>query len=99
MPSKKDPVGFRLIDLAPEAVRGAPWSPQSTDSATATAAIALVIALMRALRDRGVLSPGELDDILSEAIGRSRELPQRAGFLDVVQKVRADLEREDADVE
>jgi len=99
MPSKKEPASFRLIELAAEAARGARWSPQSSDAATAAAAVALLIALMRALRDRGMLSPAELDDILSEAIGRSRELPQRAAFLDVVQKVSADLEREDADVE
>ncbi len=57
--------------------------------------MALAIALLRALRDRGVLSAGEIDDILSEAGGRFTRGPEGTAFSDVIGWVRADLGRTD----
>jgi hypothetical protein len=70
------------------------WSPGSADPATASAALALAIALLRALKDRGVLAPGELDDILAEAGGRLMHQP---AALKLLNTVRDDLERKDED--
>jgi hypothetical protein len=70
------------------------WSLSSSDPATASAALALALALLRALKDRGVLAPGELDDILAEARGRLVNDPSALWLLNAV---RDDLERKDED--
>ena len=44
-----------------------PWSPRREDPVAASMALALAIELMRALRDRGLLSGADLDDLLAEA--------------------------------
>jgi hypothetical protein len=70
-----------------------PWEPNKADAAAASAALALTIALLRALRDRGVLSQGEIDDLLSEASGRLSRT-QSSGL---VERVRASLELKETD--
>jgi hypothetical protein len=70
------------------------WSPSRSDPATASAALALAIALLRALKDRGVLAADELEDILAEAGGR---LVSDATALWLLNAVRGDLERKDED--
>ena len=64
-------------------------NPRSPD-VEAASALALVVALLRALRDRGTLSRAELDDVLTETAGR---LDGKASYL--IETVRADLERTD----
>jgi hypothetical protein len=56
------------------------WSPgdplgASAWSAThaASAALAVSVALLRALRDRGLLTEGEIDDLFGEAAERLRD--------------------------
>ena len=58
------------------------WAPGTGDplaasaaSATqaASAAIAVSVALLRALRDRGLLSAGEIDDLFGDAADRLRD--------------------------
>jgi|GraSoi_2013_40cm_1033754.scaffolds.fasta_scaffold42881_3 hypothetical protein len=46
---------------------GPAWTPNPEDPATASAALAVTVALLRALRDRGLLSAGEIDDLFGEA--------------------------------
>ena len=70
------------------------WTPSRSDPAAASAALALAIALLRALKDRGVLAAGELEDILAEAGGRFVNDPAALWLLDAV---RGDLERRDED--
>jgi len=41
-------------------------------SVTSATALAVTVALLRALRDRGLLSDGELDDLFGEAAGHLR---------------------------
>jgi hypothetical protein len=96
--AKRDPKRSRLIEFAALTIRGhSPWSPSSSNPATASAAVALTIALSRALRDRGVLSSVEMDDILSEASGRFTRGSEATAFLYVIEQIRADLERADAE--
>ena len=47
--------------------------PNPKDPATASAALAVTVALLRALRDRGLLSEGEIDDLFGEAADRLRD--------------------------
>jgi len=70
------------------------WSPGRSDPAPASAALALAIALLRALKDRGVLAANELEDILAEAGGRLVNDPTALWLLNAV---RGDLERKDED--
>jgi hypothetical protein len=70
------------------------WSPGRSDPAAASAALALAIALLRALKDRGVLAVDELEDILAEAGGRFVNDPIALWLLNAV---RGDLERKDED--
>lgn len=55
------------------------WSPGRPDPAAASAALALAIALLRALKDRGVLAADELEDVLAEAGGASSTTRLRCG--------------------
>jgi hypothetical protein len=84
---------LRALDITAMAKRRSAirWYPNVSDPASASAALALTIALLRALRDRGVLSRAEVDDILSEAARRS----EHGKIAPLVQQVRADLERAD----
>jgi hypothetical protein len=58
------------IDLA-KIVRGVgpAWEPNPEDPAAVKTALAVTVALLRALRDRGLLSEGEIDDLFGEAAG------------------------------
>lgn len=76
-----------VIEIPPEAV---PWEPNKADAAAASTALALAIALLRALRDRGVLSKGEIDDLLNEASGKLTQAAPR-----LIGRVRASLEAKD----
>jgi hypothetical protein len=56
----------------------------------AAVALAFVVALLRALRDRGTLSRAEVDDVLNDVQDR---VAGKSSYL--VESVRRDLERED----
>lgn len=75
-----------VIDLP---ARDVPWRPDAADAATASAALALTIALLRGLRDRGVLSKSEIEDLLADA---SDQLARTGSGL--IGRVRASLERD-----
>ena len=68
--------------------RDVPWQPNKADAAAASTALALTIALLRGLRDRGVLSEGEIDDLLCEASDRLTSTG--SGLVD---RVRASLDQ------
>jgi hypothetical protein len=72
-------------------LKGSPASP----SIAAQAALALVTALLQALRDRGVLSRDEIDDVLADAASRvDHGNPAR-----LIERVRAELEHQGEEVE
>jgi len=75
-----------VIDLPAQEM---PWQPDKADAAAASAAIALTIALLRGLRDRGLLSKSEIEDLLADA---SDQLARTGSGL--VDRVRASLERD-----
>ena len=83
MPSSK--AMYRLIPSA-DPVDIVP--PQPTES-EAGVALAFVVALLRALRDRGTLSRAEVDDVLNDVQER---VAGKSSYL--VESVRRDLERE-----
>jgi hypothetical protein len=64
--------------------------PQKTVEGEAAVALAFVVAVLRALRDRGTLSRAEVDEVLSDVQDRAAG---KASYL--VESVRRDLERED----
>jgi len=63
--------------------------PQKTVDGEAGVALAFVTALLRALRDRGTLSPGEVDDVLNDV---QDQVAGRSSYL--VEGVRRELARE-----
>jgi len=65
------------------------WTPEPTDPATASVALAVAIALLRTLRDRGVLSEGEIGDVFDEVAGRF----PRGTAHSLINSVRADVAR------
>ena len=67
---------------------GPVWMPNPKDPATASAALAVTVALLRALRDRGLLSEGEIDDLFGEAAERLRD----ASALKLLNGVRGAVE-------
>jgi hypothetical protein len=72
---------------------GVPWHPREADPLSASLALALAIEILRALRDRGLLTEVSLDDLLDDA-GRQFE----AGKADqLVGQVRAKLKGRDDD--
>jgi hypothetical protein len=53
---------------------GDPLGPSAASAAHgASAALAVTVALLRALRDRGLLTEGEIDDLFGEAAERLRD--------------------------
>jgi hypothetical protein len=78
----------RLL-LSGDIERLKPSIPRSADPVAETA-LALVVELLRALRDRGLLSRPELDDLLGE-VGHKLK---RGDDISVVDLVRVELERE-----
>jgi hypothetical protein len=69
------------------------WTPEPTDPMAASLALAVAIALLRALRDRGVLSQGEINDVFDEVAGRF----PRGTAVDLINSVRSDVERKDVE--
>ena len=80
--ASRSDTGISLITSAEELRRVLP----SAD-ATARAALSLVTALLAALRDRGVLSRPEIDDVLADAAAVSGSDGRLIG------RVRAELDR------
>ncbi len=69
------------------------WKPKLDDPAAASTALAVAVALLRALRDRGLLSEGEIDDLFGEAADRLRDTT--AHNLSLLQSLRAAVEYKD----
>ena len=84
MPSSK--AMYRLITSS-DPVGIVPPQPVEGDAAVA---LAFVVALLRALRDRGTLSRAEVDDVLNDVQDR---VAGNSSYL--VETVRRDLARED----
>lgn len=84
MPSTK--AMYRLIPSS-DPVGIVPPQPVEGEAAVA---LAFVVALLRALRDRGTLSRVEVDDVLNDV---QDQVAGKASYL--VDSVRRDLERED----
>jgi hypothetical protein len=79
-----DPVGLVPPQALKELMRRRPVHGE------AGVALAFVVALMRALRDRGTLSGAEVDDVLNDVQDRVA-----GDSSHLVEIVRRDLERED----
>ena len=79
-----DPVGIVPPQALKELMRRRPVEGE------AAVALAFVVALMRALRDRGTLSRAEVDDVLNDVQDR---VTGNSSYL--VETARRDLERED----
>jgi hypothetical protein len=86
MPSSK--AMYRLIPTA-DPVGIVPPQPVEGDAGVA---LAFVVALLRALRDRGTLSRAEVDDVLTDV---QDQVSGKGAYL--VDAVRRDLEREEDD--
>jgi hypothetical protein len=56
---------------------GPSWMPNPGDPAAASTALAVTVALLRALRDRGLLTEGEIDDLFGEAAERFQDASAR----------------------
>jgi hypothetical protein len=89
--STKPRRGTAILPRSFSAAFGSSWTPKLGDPDSASTALAVTIALLRGLRDRGLLSEGEIDDIFGEAAERFRDAPA----LNLLNNVRADLERKD----
>jgi hypothetical protein len=84
-------------------IRGKSWAlesiwapdPLGASAASATqassAALAVSVALLRALRDRGLLSEGEIDDLFGEAAERLRD----AAALKLLNRLRDEVEHKE----
>jgi hypothetical protein len=70
---------------------GRNWVPKSGNPNAASAALAITVALLRALRDRGLLTEGEIDDLFGEAAERLHG----ADALNLLHLVRSDVEHKD----
>ncbi len=70
---------------------GPSWMPAPGDPDAASAALAIAVALLRALRDRGLLTEGEIDDLFGEAAERFRD----PGALNLLNRVRTEVEYKD----
>ena len=69
------------------------WDSLTTpgDPNAAPVAVAVMVGLLRALRDRGLLSDGEIGDLFDEAAERFRT----ASALNLLNRVRAEVEDKD----
>jgi hypothetical protein len=67
---------LRALDLLRRGI-GPVWTPNPEDAVTASTALAVTVALLRALRDRGLLSEGEIDDLFGEAAECLRDTSAR----------------------
>ena len=70
---------------------GPVWTPNPADPAAVSTALAVTVALLRALRDRGLLSEGEIDDLFGEAAESLRD----AAALNLLNRLRANVEFKD----
>jgi len=61
------------------------------DPEAASVALAVAVALLRSLRDRGMLTAGEIDDLFDEAAGRF----EKGSAADLINRLRADVQRKD----
>jgi hypothetical protein len=59
-----------LRRLGSRGLVGPPWEPNPADPVAVSTALAVTVALLRALRGRGLLSDGEIDDLFDEAAGQ-----------------------------
>ncbi len=77
----------RALSLDPAIRRalGPIWTP---DPAAASTALAVAVALLRALRDRGLLSAGEIDDLFGEAAERLQD----TSALNLLNRMRIEVE-------
>jgi hypothetical protein len=66
------------------------WTPNPNDPAASTA-LAVTVALLRALRDRGLLSEGEIDDLFGEAADHLGD----TSALNLLNRLRANVEYKD----
>jgi hypothetical protein len=64
------------------------WTPNPEDPAGVSTGLAVTVALLRALRDRGLLSEGEIDDLFGEAAEHLRD----TSALNLLNRVRAQVE-------
>jgi hypothetical protein len=80
----------RALSLDPVIRRalGPIWTPNPADPAAASTALAVAVALLRALRDRGLLSAGEIDDLFGEAAERLQD----TSALNLLDRLRTDVE-------
>jgi hypothetical protein len=69
------------------------WYPRTEDPEAASAALAVTVALLRGLRNRGVPSTGEIDDLFDEARGGF----QKGTAVDLINQRRVDVHRKDAE--
>jgi hypothetical protein len=67
---------------------GSNWTPKPSDPDAASVALAVTVALLRALRGRGLLTDGEIDDLFGEAAEHFRDAPA----LRLLNNVRAEVE-------
>jgi hypothetical protein len=70
---------------------GLSWTPRRDDPNAASTALAVTVALLRALRDRGLLTEGEIDDLFGEAAERFQD----ASALRLLDCLRAEVEYKD----
>jgi hypothetical protein len=64
------------------------WTPSPDDPAAVSTALAVTVALLRAMRDRGLLSEDEIDDLFGEAAERLRG----TSALNLLNRVRVEVE-------
>jgi hypothetical protein len=86
MSTKRSPT-LEAINLVHRRL-GLVWAPDPSNPATASAALAVTVALLRALRDRGLLSEGEIEDLFGEAAERLRD----TSALNLLNSVRGAVE-------
>jgi hypothetical protein len=69
---------------------GPPWTPDPADAVAVSTALA--VALLRALRSRGLLSDGEIDDLFDEAAG---QFGDTSGAQHLLDRLRAQVDHKD----
>ncbi len=87
MSTKRAPSLYSLIRRG----IGPVWVPNPNDPVTASTALAVTVALLRALRDRGLLSEGEIDDLFGEAAERLGD----TSALNLLNRLRGAVEYKD----
>ena len=70
---------------------GLGWTPSLDNPHAASTALAVTVALLRALRDRGLLTEGEIDDLFGDAAERFRD----ASALRLLNSLHAEVEYKD----